>query len=295
MRYFIFISTVLFTLFFSSLNAQEISYGFKAGLNFSTFQAESEKDADGGSPEVYSYNPGFLVGIILENKFTDIFGVKAEVLYSQKGTKYKFAGASYQPLITTTGEIIQTTGDKDLSLNITNAYLDIPVSLYGRVLSWLEIHGGVSIGALVSSSGSGELRYTNAFSDRDEPIESYIVSLDHKYFADKGGVGEVGEEPILRTINGKFIEIPKSLSAYYDYPQDEDVDLFNRLDFGVHAGLSLYLNQGLFLGLRANIGLSDLTNNEVDKSIISKEESNFIYRDDKDTNLSIQTFIGFSF
>lgn len=295
MRYFIFLSTVIFCLVFSSLNAQEISYGFKAGLNFSTFQAESEMDQIGGSPEEYSFNPGFLVGIIFKNQFTDLFGAKAEILYSQKGTKYRYKGGSYQPLLTTTGETIQSTGNKDLSLNITNAYIDIPVSFYGRAFSWLELHAGVSAGFLVSSSGSGELRYTSASSDRGTPIEDYIVSLDHKYFSDKGGIGELGDDPIQRTIDGKFVEIPKSLGAYYDYAQDEDVNLFNRLDFGVHAGFSLYLNQGLFLGLRGNLGLSDLTDNEVDKSIISQGTSGFSFRDDKDTNLSLQAFIGFSF
>lgn len=292
MRYFIFLSFVLFSLFYSSLNAQEITYGFKAGLNFSTFQAESETYADGSAPEIYSYNPGFLVGIIFKNKVTDIFGLQAEILYSQKGTKYRFDGPSYQPLLATTGEVLQTTGNKDLSLNITNSYLDIPVSAYGRVLSWLEIHGGVSAGILVSSSGSGEMRYTSATSERGELIEDFIVSLDHKYFSDNGGIGEVGEDPITRTIDGKFVEIPRSISAYYEFGQDEDLNLFNRLDLGLHAGFSLYLNQGLFLGMRGNFGLSDVTNNEVDRSIIDQDVG---LRDDKDTNLSLQAFIGFSF
>ena len=294
MRYFILLSFVLFSLCSSNLTAQEISYGFKAGLNFSTFQAESEA-VDGVSLEEYDFNPGFLVGLILKSNVTDLFGVTAEVLYSQKGTKYRFDGASYQPLITSTGDVIQTTGNKDLSLNVTNAYIDIPVSVYGRVLSWLEIHGGVSAGFLVSSSGSGELRYSSAVSERGFSIEDYVVSLDHRYFSDRGGIEELGDDPITQTIEGSFVEIPKTLSAYYEYAQDEELNLYNRLDLGVHAGFSLYLNQGLFLGLRANLGLSDVTNNEVDKSILTQGPDGFIFRDDKDTNLSFQTFIGFSF
>ncbi len=281
--------------FLNNLSGQELSYGFKAGLNFSSILGDSEIGETDEMPETYDFSSGFHIGIIFNNKITDLFGIRAELLYSQKGSRYRFNGTSYQALHTITGERIFTTGTKDLSLNITNAYLDFPISAYGKVLPWLEIQGGFNVGALVSSSGSGEIRY-DGVSPLGIEIDDFVLSLDHKYFADKGGFEELGNEPIIRNFDGTQVDIPKSIGAYYEYAQDEEVKLFNRLDFGLQAGVSIFLNQGLFLGLRANYGFADVTNNDYDRSLINLGDNNeFINRDDVDRNFSFQASIGFSF
>lgn len=294
MRYILYLALIS-TFTYSSLQAQELSYGFKAGLNFSTFQGPLENGENGESPESYDFNSGFHIGIMFNRGFTDLFGIRAEVLYSQKGSRYRFEGEGYQLLQNGVGSRIFTTGNKEISLNITNAYIDVPISAYGKVLPWLELHGGISVGAIVSSSGTGELRYSGV-SSIGVPIEDFLVSLDHRYYMDVGGFEELGAEPILRNINGDQIEIPRSLGAYYDYEQGEEVNLFNRIDFGLQAGVSIFLNQGLFLGLKVNYGLADITNNEVDRSLINLGDNNeFIFSEDVDRNLSLQASIGFSF
>ncbi|MCB0615727.1 MAG: PorT family protein, partial [Phaeodactylibacter sp.] len=61
-------------------------------------------------------------------------------------------------------------------------------------------------------------------------------------------------------------------------------------------GLAFYLNQGLYVGLRVNYGLSDLTRTERDVSRKELDDSNnFIFREDKDRNLTLQASVGFSF
>ena len=294
MRYILYLA-IIATLACSSLQAQELSYGFKAGLNFSTFDGPLENGENGDSPESYDFSSGFHIGIMFNRGFTDLFGIRAEVLYSQKGSRYRFEGEGYQPLHNRLGSRVFTRGNKEISLNITNAYIDVPISAYGKVLPWLEIHGGLSVGAIVSSSGTGELRYSGV-SSIGLPIEDFVVSLDHRYYMDVGGFEELGDEPLLRTINGDQIEIPRSLGAYYDFEQGEDVNLFNRIDLGLQAGISVFLNQGLFVGLKFNYGLSDITNNEVDRSLINLGDNNeFIFSEDVDRNISLQASIGFSF
>ena len=67
------------------------------------------------------------------------------------------------------------------------------------------------------------------------------------------------------------------------------------IDFGLNAGVSFFVNRGLFLGFRANYGLSDVTKDIYDVSLAKLNNGATIGRSDKDANLSLQTSIGFSF
>ncbi len=278
------------------LHAQDIGYGFKAGLNFSSFQGDSEQDIAGNDLENFTNNTGFQIGGIINFKFTDAFGLRTEILFSQKGGRYSFTGDSYQRLYATNGETVRTTGMKEITLNVTNAYIDIPVMGYIRVAKWLELSAGPNIGFLIASSGAGELRYNGAIST-GKPIEEFVVSLEHRYFSDEAGEAKlINEDPIVREGFNNFIEIPKGFGAYYDYEDADEKGLYNIIDFGLNAGLAIYLNQGLSLGVRFNYGLADITKNTVDRSQVSLNENNgFILRDDFDRNLSAQATLGFSF
>jgi len=89
--------------------------------------------------------------------------------------------------------------------------------------------------------------------------------------------------------------LPRTLQAYYDYPNGADTGLFNRLDFGIHASANVFINRSLFVGLRFNYGLTDITNDDVDRSLGEINGSDLILRDDFDRNISLQASIGFSF
>ena len=131
--------------------------------------------------------------------------------------------------------------------------------------------------------------------DRSEDDAFRGISLDFRYFSDEIGeaIPENGTE--IRMINGVSLEIPKSIKAYYDYPEGSETGMFNRLDFGLHAGMNFYINRSLFVGARFNYGLTDITNADVDRSLLEKNGDALILRDDRDRNLSIQASIGFSF
>ena len=63
------------------------------------------------------------------------------------------------------------------------------------------------------------------------------------------------------------------------------------------SGKSILLDAlSLAIGVRADIGLADITNNDTDISRAELSENNtYIYRDDKDTHFGVQGSFGFRF
>ena len=288
------IFTFLFFLFAMTLvNAQEIGYGFKAGLNFSSIQGESEMDDAGMDLESFKNNTGFQIGGIINFKIVDAFGIRTEILFSQKGGRYNYNGQGYQRLFFTNGDAFLAEGTKEIDLNITNAYIDIPVMGYVKVNKWLELSAGANIGFLVASSAAGELRYAG---NTSAGVEEFVVSLDYKYFSDTPGEAKLlVDEPILREVMNQFLEIPRGFGAYYDLDEGDETGLYKTIDLGVLAGINIYLNQGLSLGARLNYGLVDITKNDLDRSLFKLNDGQFIFRDDMDRNISLQTSLTFSF
>ena len=288
---------LILSLFSLSLYAQELSYGFKVGLNFSTLLADSEMDADGNDLESFKYNSGFHVGAAVIYKITDLVGVRGEFLFNQKGVKYTYEGKSFQIFMDNLdNRILSQNGNRKFFLETVNSYLEIPLTAYYKIGGKLEVFGGVHVGFLVGSSAVGEYTYSGAipgFPDFDEVFE-----LDFGYYKDK----VASETPIdantkvIRVENNtRNITIPEKLGAYYlDYPE-KDGSFYNVVDFGLTGGLAYFINSGLFFSVTANYGLTDTTNNFYDISRVSTNGLEYIPRTDKDTNLSFQTSVGFSF
>ena len=274
------------------LAAQEFSGGFRAGINFATIDGPSEASDSGNSLEEYKMSTGFHVGATANLKFNKYFGLRAELLYSQKGADYNYNGQSFWILYTEDDQPIYATGDRNTSLSITNSYIDIPfmaVGRYGRV----EISGGASLGFLVSSRGSGELTFSGQTA-AGSTVDPFTVVLDFSYFDDTFRRTDIDDVEI-RDIDGKTVKIPKTLTTNFQELEGKQ-DLFKTIDLGLIGGLAFYLNQGLYVGLRVNYGLSDLTKTEQDPSRKElNEDNNLIFRDDKDHNLTLQASVGFSF
>ena len=181
------------------LAAQEFSGGFRAGINFATIDGPSEASDSGNSLEEYKMSTGFHVGATANLKFNDYFGLRAELLYSQKGTDYNYNGQSFWILYTEDDQPIYATGDRNTSLSITNSYIDIPfmaVGRYGRV----EISGGASLGFLVSSRGSGELTFSGQTA-AGSTVDPFTVVLDFSYFDDTFRRTDIDDVEILGCAN----------------------------------------------------------------------------------------------
>jgi len=273
-----------------TVQAQDFSAGFRAGLNFSTLNGPTETAADGSSLEDYSLSSGFHVGGMVSVKFNDAFALRGELLYSQKGVDYDYAGSSFWVFETTqNNQQVFANGDRSTILSITNSYIEVPVLAVGR-FGRVEVSGGASVGFLVSSRASGELTFSGA-TRAGSTVDPFTIALDFNYLQGRTDAQDVE----IRNIGGKQVEIPKTLNAYYEF-LDEDENLFNTLDFSLVGGVAFFLNQGLFLGVRANYGLVDVTKTERDFSRMSlDEDDNYIPQEDVDRNLVLQASVGFAF
>jgi len=292
-----FILAFLVIAFFNPQNisaqAQTLTYGFKAGLSYSKIEGPSE-NSGGTDLETNDFANGFFVGALFRYWFTDLVGVKWELLYSQKGSDYNFTGPGYQLIPTESGSILSLTGNQSINLSISNAYLDIPILIYGK-FGKIEIEGGVNIGILTSSRAQGDLSFGGQ-SLSGSIVNEFSAALDYRFRRDNPGVVDFTNGTTSINVDGTPNVIPESLTAYYQFTEATGRP-YRMLDLGLNAGAYYYWNQGLFLGARFNYGLIDVTEeNGYDVSRESLDASqNFIQRFDKDRNITLQFSIGFGF
>ena len=278
---------------FTSLSAQEFSGGFRAGLNFIAFDGDQEMSADGTLTfEEFNRTTGFHVGATFALAFTDLVGVKADLMYSQKGGERRFNGPSFFYLYSGPEDIEGTVNFENLEaeIDVVNSYIDIPVVGYYRI-GILEIEGGASMGLLVNSRASGGLLYRDTRIARGDDI---IFNIDGSNFSDEAGfTGILGRSETV--LPGATQGLPSIVSAYYNNNSNEP--LYRRLDFGLIAGISVFLNNGLYLGARYQHGLSDLTRPENDLRLTNETQigGREFNEDDKDYSRSIQASVGFRF
>jgi len=272
-------------------NAQGWKLGFKTGLTISKIDGPSEQ-ANGMDLESNRTDGGFMVGAIIGYKFTDLAGIKGEILYNQKGTNYNFQGPGYQIFPNDVGDQITLTGEQRIDLGVSTSYLNIPIMAYGK-LGKFEFEGGFSVGFLLSATGSGELEI-NGMSASGAPTGIYNGVLDYRYNRDNPGIVTTPDLVELN-IDGQPVNVPKILTAFYPFTTDRG-RYYNVLDFGLVGGINYYWNQTLYLGGRLNYGLSDVTSNDgYDVSKATLNGGDFITQSDKDQNFSIQISLGFSF
>lgn len=282
---------ILFLLPFSII-AQDWSGGIRAGLNYSRIDGPSELDLSGNSLERNTFSSGFHIGGMISRKLNSAVGLRGEILYTQRGTDYQYQGDSYFRFFTEGGAVASSRGTRFTTLRITNTYLDLPLSVFLR-LGRIELSAGGYGTFMLSSRGVGELHY-NGKSTVGQTIEPIIVPLKYDYFKDQFQQTGVTNAKFI-TVDNRKVVVPATLGAYYD-ARDTGVPLFNRVDAGLHAGLGIFMSQGLYLGARIQQGLFDLTRAEQELSLHSLDAAGKIMpRSDKDQNLSIQLSIGFSF
>lgn len=128
--------TVITVLGLTNVNAQDIKFGAKAGLNFSFIT--------GDNTENYKPNTAFHFGAMAEWKVSDKFALQPEAIYSRQGTNTN----------------IDTEGV--ISLN----YLNVPVIGKYYITNGLSLEAGPQIGFLLSTKG-GSINYKDALKPTD--------------------------------------------------------------------------------------------------------------------------------
>ncbi len=281
-----------FTLFSTASLQAQLHYGFKTGLNFARMSGPSETDAAGAGLESWKSITGFHIGFSLGYRINDYLGLRGDLLYTKRGAKYTFEGDSYR-IFRYDGGSTLSRGNSRYLINVNNAYLDLPVVAYGRWKDF-EISAGGYVGLMVQSVGEGSLSYTGG---KTVPLQNSIAdlefNLDHNYRKDAPGRGESGAT-VIAQVDAKTLELPQTLGAYFDYPEDKG-QLYNNLDYGLVAGLAYYMSRSLFIGVRLQYGLADLTNNDADLAKGATDNGALLFRSDHDRSVVIQASVGFTF
>ena len=269
-----------------------IGFGFRVGASISKLDGPSELGPNGEELEEFTMARGFHIGASVSYKFTDLVGMKAEFVYSRRGTEYTYDGPSYYVL--GRGTIRSTTiyGDRQQTLDLSNVFLDIPVLAYYKI-GKLELCGGVNTGILLASTAGGSTNF-EGISSLGNPIAPFQVGLNHNYKKDKAG--EASSETFDVSIDGSFpYAVPETVMAYYEFETKEE-NQYKTIDFGLVVGAAFYINEGLYLSARYTHGLSDADVNNYDVSLQSlNTDGSFKYRDDDNKSRSWQFSVGFSF
>ena len=155
----IFIAIMLFG--FSTVNAQEINFGAKAGVNFASITGDDTDDLDGRT--------SFHIGIVAEIVISDKFSVQPELLYSSQGATSE---DSY------TEEDINIKEEGTVKLD----YINLPIMAKFYVGEGFSLEAGHQIGFLMNSEIEMKLTASGAGVSESisvtEDLKDHIKGID---------------------------------------------------------------------------------------------------------------------
>ena len=141
----IFLSAVAIMALGTAAQAQDISYGVKAGVNFANF---------GGDVDESSSRTGFHVGAVVELPISETFSIQPEVVFSQQGAQVDSSTESVISGVTT-----RTTTENEQTLN----YINVPVLAKYYIMEGLSLEVGPQVGFLVSAKSKFDSTSTATF------------------------------------------------------------------------------------------------------------------------------------
>ncbi|HUR29993.1 MAG TPA: outer membrane beta-barrel protein [Saprospiraceae bacterium] len=287
---YIFVFFCMLSSLFTQAQSESFGYGFRAGMSFAKIDGPSELGPNGENLEKNKMASGFHIGMTFSIKMTDIMGVRAELLYSQRGTDYTYDGPSYF-FLGENPQAITLFGNRRQTINLSNSFVDIPLSVYYKI-GYFEILGGLNTGILVSSAAGGSVEFEGV-TPIGNALPPFGANLNYNYKTDDAGFA--AEDVQIINVDGKTYELPQFLGAYYGFDHKEK-SLYKTLDFGLIGGIAYYLNDGLYLGARYIYGLGDVDRNFYDLSLKELDANgNPVQRGDNNRSKSLQFSIGFTF
>lgn len=273
----------------TSFYAQRYNLGVRAGLSYSKIQGPSEE----GMLEGSNFNDGIHFGITFSYKINEYFGFKTELGYTAVGSKDSIVGDSYFIFGIGSQNIVKE-GYAKRYLDVSNSYINIPLNVYVYPFKKLELFGGPYVGFLINPTAGGRL----AFDDGSDELKySFIQTLDHNYYQDNArdlNSNKGFSQVITVLVDGSEIIMPRVVGAYYQFVE-KNGNLYKWFDFGLTAGAHYYVNKSFYAGVRVDYGLFDVTRTNMDVSYRQLDGEQYILRDDRDTNLSLQFSLGFKF
>lgn len=280
---FIFLALLL-SVSFTNISAQDYNIGIRAGLNFGKYLGPQIPDV-----EKYSISNGFHFGINFSYNFTEFLALRGEILYNQNGTKYKYEGDGWYYFILAQELVRDKTS---LNLDISSGGVALPISVHIKTLEKFEFFAGGYVNFIFSSLGTGKW----IFGPDDEFLEhSFEQGQYHNYRSDDVGEFNNFAAPINLRANGTTTQVQSLVGGYYLHRADNGSRI-RSLDYGFLAGFSYYLNRGLYLSLRGDLGMRDMTNNAVDYSYAEiNDDGSYVFSTDFDRNFTVALSLGFKF
>lgn len=302
-RFKIYSSLILVVLFLStgsSIVAQDYNFGIRAGLSYSRLLGPTINEPT--HSDAFQFNNGIHFGVTFTYNITDVFGLRTEVSYNQIGTRYTFESPDAPYVFRDGLERAPRNGEITRFYDVSNAYVHVPLMANWKPIKKLELFGGIYTQFLVLPTSGGKVDFTAPINPETGEVYKYsfIQSIEGNYYSDdpreaKGNQGLV----VDLIIDGEVTKVGMNrlVGAYYELDADEKRgSTYNWFDAGLEAGVSYYINRSLFLSFSAMYGLLDVTNDDLDVDFYRLNEfDKFNFRDDFDTNLSLQVSLGFKF
>lgn len=287
--------TILLIFCVSGLYSQQYKIGVRAGVNYTKFSGPLETAIN----EEFKLSGGFHFGFNFTYFVVKDVGIRLELLYTQNGTKNNMSGESYALIkIPGTSITFKEEGTRNQNLEISNAYISLPLSIQVQLNKKFELFGGFYTNFLIGPTAGGKMEFNSKMNPEDEDGIFYTQSLLYDYNSDfLGRSKDAIIDPIV-TLDGTDVTIPGAIGAYYfeDGEGEPDEIFINKLDLGFFGGLNYYVNRGLYLGGRVTYGIRDITNSRFDYSLEKLDDNNeFIQRNDMDRLIGFEISMGFRF
>ncbi|SDI50211.1 porin family protein [Winogradskyella thalassocola] len=161
---------------FTNVNAQEVKFGAKAGLNLATI---------GGDFEDAESLTSFHIGGVAEIMISDKFSVQPELLYNSVG-----ASTDY----TESFEGVTVNAEGKIKLN----YISLPIMAKYYVAEGFSVEAGPQIGFLMSANEEYEVSGGGFSESGDEDVKDNFKSIDFGFGIGAGYKMESGLNFALR-------------------------------------------------------------------------------------------------
>tara|TARA_B100001146_G_scaffold222761_1_gene235851 strand:- start:61466 stop:62110 length:645 start_codon:yes stop_codon:yes gene_type:complete len=182
----------------STMIAQDVKLGAKAGVNFAKLSGEALEDADGRT--------GFHVGFLAEIPLSERFAIQPELVYSQQGlqSKESFDGTEFET-------------------KVKLDYLNVPVMAKFYLIDGLSIEAGPQFGFNINAKQ--ELEVTGGDTDGDFEITGEDDIKDEVSGFDLGiGGGLAYQLDNGLFFQGRYIYGLSNVPEDVDDAQGEDVE-----------------------------------------------------------------------
>ncbi len=144
---------------FTNVNAQEVKYGVKAGVNFASIGGDSFEGVSTSS--LTAFHVGGVAEIVISEKFS----VQPELLYSSQGGKREYS---------------ETDGDFTFSAteDVKLDYISLPIMAKYYVAEGFSIEAGPQISFLTSAKVDFEETFEGQTESGSEDIKDSVKSTD---------------------------------------------------------------------------------------------------------------------